>query len=487
MINFFLLLLSLFVTPAQAQCNGQFGAFSLCGNLSSTTSVPIQTPVSGNTGSVLSVAPGITAGCVQIDANGNATSTGANCGNAGATAPGGSTTQVQFNSSGAFAGSSTMTFASGALTLNGSGVSIPGSIQAGPALQVGTGGFSGIIQFATGPASFDVLNNHSGGATNGDMFNLVFHGYDTTGYPEGARMEVIATTTWTSQHHGTKMDFQTTPSNSTTENIVLTLDQDKSATFTGAVNINAGALSAPGTGNVINLVLSGSTTLTGDNGLGLLRTNSAGHQLISDASAAIVQGYLVYNANVATISNTAITLNNYGLDVGSSGLFVGLDTVPEVRLVSIGPHGSSNPQILMMQAENAGGLVPGATLNGAFPGLIQTEGYDGAHWQLAGLIYTQAIQNWTGAAFGTGFFVQLVPKDSTSTVVAMQLESDVGLKSTYQFVGPNLNLTGAAVSVGGGISYGGTTAVSSNCGSLAGGSACVVINVAGVTHYIPYY
>lgn len=43
--------------------------------------------------------------------------------------------------------------------------------------------------------------------------------------------------------------------------------------------------------------------------------------------------------------------------------------------------------------------------------------------------------------------------------------------------------TVAAAQVG----FGSTTAVSSNCGTLLGGSACLVINVAGTTRYVPYY
>lgn len=37
------------------------------------------------------------------------------------------------------------------------------------------------------------------------------------------------------------------------------------------------------------------------------------------------------------------------------------------------------------------------------------------------------------------------------------------------------------------IAFGSTTAASSNCGSLSTAVACIVINVAGTVHYIPYY
>jgi hypothetical protein len=49
-------------------------------------------------------------------------------------------------------------------------------------------------------------------------------------------------------------------------------------------------------------------------------------------------------------------------------------------------------------------------------------------------------------------------------------------------------LTGAPPTVTSGqIGYGGTTAASSNCGSLMSAVACITVNVAGTAHYVPYY
>lgn len=51
-----------------------------------------------------------------------------------------------------------------------------------------------------------------------------------------------------------------------------------------------------------------------------------------------------------------------------------------------------------------------------------------------------------------------------------------------------LEVTSAAPTVGAGsVAFGGTTAPSSNCGSLAGAAGCLVINVGGATRYVPYY
>lgn len=50
-----------------------------------------------------------------------------------------------------------------------------------------------------------------------------------------------------------------------------------------------------------------------------------------------------------------------------------------------------------------------------------------------------------------------------------------------------LTLTAVAPTVSSGqIGYGSTTAAVSNCG-ITGPTACIVVNIAGTTHYIPYY
>lgn len=51
-----------------------------------------------------------------------------------------------------------------------------------------------------------------------------------------------------------------------------------------------------------------------------------------------------------------------------------------------------------------------------------------------------------------------------------------------------LTLTSAAPTVSAGqIGFGGTTAAASNCGTLITAVACIVVNIAGTVHYIPYY
>lgn len=55
-------------------------------------------------------------------------------------------------------------------------------------------------------------------------------------------------------------------------------------------------------------------------------------------------------------------------------------------------------------------------------------------------------------------------------------------------VGSGLTATAAAPTVSASqIGYGGTVTANTNCGTLAGSAGCVVINVAGTAHYLPYY
>lgn len=52
----------------------------------------------------------------------------------------------------------------------------------------------------------------------------------------------------------------------------------------------------------------------------------------------------------------------------------------------------------------------------------------------------------------------------------------------------SLITTAAAPTVSAGqIAYGSTTVASSYCGSLSGAAGCIVVNIAGTTHYVPYY
>jgi hypothetical protein len=66
------------------------------------------------------------------------------------------------------------------------------------------------------------------------------------------------------------------------------------------------------------------------------------------------------------------------------------------------------------------------------------------------------------------------------------LESPV--TATYAITGPGLIATAAAPTVAASqVGFGGSVAASSDCGSLMSAAGCLVVNVAGATHYVPYY
>ncbi len=72
--------------------------------------------------------------------------------------------------------------------------------------------------------------------TSGDLLgNLLFRGYDAATLGLGARAQVFTTENWSSTAHGSKWVFSIIPNTTTTTTTALTIDQDKSATFTGLV------------------------------------------------------------------------------------------------------------------------------------------------------------------------------------------------------------------------------------------------------------
>lgn len=74
-------------------------------------------------------------------------------------------------------------------------------------------------------------------------------------------------------------------------------------------------------------------------------------------------------------------------------------------------------------------------------------------------------------------------------VLQAQSDGNVVIPGGSLGVGGGLSLAGAAPTVGAGqIGYGATTAPASRCGGQRSGAAgCLVINIGGATHYLPYY
>ena len=133
---------------------------------------------------------------------------------------------------------------------------------------------------------------------------LRFGGYDGTNTTLQFGVDVFATATqnWSSSAHGTKLTFQTTPNGSTTETTALTLDQDQSATFAGAVT--GGAASFTSLTNTLAATLD-----TGAHG------SSFGGAVSMGALTATTGTFSGAVSGITTLTNTGAAT----LDTGATG------------------------------------------------------------------------------------------------------------------------------------------------------------------------
>lgn len=86
-------------------------------------------------------------------------------------------------------------------------------------------------------ASLSLNTNDGSAMANNDVLGLLRGGgYDgTTTRQLGAEIQFIATETWSNTAHGSKILLRTTANTTTTQTTALTLGQDQSATFAGAL------------------------------------------------------------------------------------------------------------------------------------------------------------------------------------------------------------------------------------------------------------
>jgi hypothetical protein len=82
-----------------------------------------------------------------------------------------------------------------------------------------------------------------------------------------------------------------------------------------------------------------------------------------------------------------------------------------------------------------------------------------------------------------GLYLYLGGNGATNPIAV----DNLNMYNNGYYRGVQFEASGAAASYAGGISYGGTTAAASNCGSLTGAAGCIVVNIAGTTHYVPYW
>ena len=140
-------------------------------------------------------------------------------------------------------------------------------------------------------------------------------GYGTTsssGYPQ-ASYEGVATENWGATARGAKALFYITPNTTITQAVALTIDQDKSATFAGAISVTGhttfeGVTSTGATGTG-KLVYDTSPTLTTP----ALGTPSAlvGTNITGTASGLSIGGNAATATNATTVTNGVYTTGSY--------------------------------------------------------------------------------------------------------------------------------------------------------------------------------
>lgn len=138
---------------------------------------------------------------------------------------------------------------------------------------------------------------------------------------------------------------------------------------------------------------------------------------------------------------------SFGIATEAGGALIGAQFGPQ------NTGNSQNSQVVQFLSVNSGGI----------PGLSKIYG------DLNGNLTLLSASNATGIIFNG-------PSTTFGFINATAAEA-------VSFIA-----TGAAGAVSAGqVSFGGTTTASSSCGTLAGASGCLIINVAGTTAHVPYY
>lgn len=179
---------------------------------------------------------------------------------------------------------------------------------------------------------------------------------------------------------------------------------------------------------------------------------------------------------------------------------VGVDgTAAQQQIDGFGQVG----QVILRRAQGTN-ASPTALTAGTSIGSLSFTGYDGTAWggNSAGY-YAIAFNNWTTSDHSSYLRFYTTPGGSTTIAEVARISDTGGLSvgnATFNATDPgqgNIAAQGsliasaaASTSGTGQVSYGGTTAAASNCnqsGVLTSVAGCLVINVAGTTHYVPYF
>lgn len=175
----------------------------------------------------------------------------------------------------------------------------------------------------------------------------------TNGFVQGTMIQAMATQDYTSTAIGSKLEFYTTPNNSTTNALVLTLGQDQSAIFAGTMRIQslvtAGPVKTDSSGNLTSEAqLSQTRGGTGVNNAGTLTYGSNNITLTTTGTTSLTlptSGTI----NLGTDINSGAATSGQVLTANGSGgsTFTSANT----NLVS--PYDLSNYSIVTSVGSNA--------------------------------------------------------------------------------------------------------------------------------------
>ncbi len=175
---------------------------------------------------------------------------------------------------------------------------------------------------------------------------------------------------------------------------------------------------------------------------------------------------------------------------GSSGTaqnaFTTALTVDGANGVTIGNGGSNSKQLTL--TPNSGNAVSLGMNNGGGQLLLLASGGNqiGGVWGSGFIVPSSECYAFasSGSTVTSGGAISLCYQSgSVLNVTAGYAGSTSGSLAATSFIAAGAATTAST----GQISYGGTTAAASNCGSLSGAAGCIVENIAGATHYTPYY
>jgi hypothetical protein len=141
-------------------------------------------------------------------------------------------------------------------------------------------------------------------------------GYGASAYSSAARAQIrmMATQAWTATAHGTKIVFATTPNGSTTLTDALTIDQDNSASFVGAVTI-AGSFTHAATEIHTGI---GFTSITATGQTVTLAATTPYH--IAQLSAAYAAMTVSFPSSPVNGQTQYLSINATGVGAGSSAV-----------------------------------------------------------------------------------------------------------------------------------------------------------------------